>query len=93
MVDDFAVKYVGKQHAEHLWNALLQTYELTTDWTVTVYYGMTLTWDYKTGHAAFPCLVTFQTSKANFNITPQSIHNIPRPGMSRRSKAPKPNMP
>jgi hypothetical protein len=25
-VDDFAVKYVGKQHAEHLRNALLRTY-------------------------------------------------------------------
>jgi hypothetical protein len=36
VVDDFAVKYVGKQHAEHLRNALLQTYELTTDWTATV---------------------------------------------------------
>jgi hypothetical protein len=31
VVDDFAVKYVGKQHAEHLRNAVLQTYELTTD--------------------------------------------------------------
>jgi hypothetical protein len=46
VVDDFAVKYVGKQHAEHLRNALLQTYELTTDWTATVYSGMTLKWDY-----------------------------------------------
>jgi hypothetical protein len=46
-VDDFAVKYVGKQHAEHLRNALLQTYELTTDWSATVYSGMTLKWDYK----------------------------------------------
>jgi hypothetical protein len=36
IVDDFAVKYVGKQHAEHLQNALLRTYELTTDWTATV---------------------------------------------------------
>jgi hypothetical protein len=36
VVDDFAVKYVGKQHAEHLRNALLQTYELTTDWSATV---------------------------------------------------------
>jgi hypothetical protein len=26
IVDDFAVKYVGKQHAEHLRNALLRTY-------------------------------------------------------------------
>jgi hypothetical protein len=47
MVDNFAVKYVGKQHAEHLRNALLRTYELTTDWTATVYSGMTLKWDYK----------------------------------------------
>jgi hypothetical protein len=45
-VDDFAVKYVGKEHAEHLWNALLRTYELTTDWTATVYPGMTFQWDY-----------------------------------------------
>jgi hypothetical protein len=47
ILDDFAVKYVGKQHLEHLRNALLQTYELTTDWTATVYSGMTLKWDYK----------------------------------------------
>jgi hypothetical protein len=47
IVDDFAVKYVGKQHADHLQNALLRTYELTTDWTATVYSGMTLKWDYK----------------------------------------------
>jgi hypothetical protein len=46
-VDDFAVKYVGKQHAEHLRDALLRTYELTTDWTATVYSGMTLKWNYK----------------------------------------------
>jgi hypothetical protein len=47
VVDDFAVKYVGKQHAEHLRNELLQTYELTIDWMVTVCFGMTLKWDYK----------------------------------------------
>jgi hypothetical protein len=46
VVDDFAIKYVGKQHAEHLRNALLRTYELTTDWTATVHSGMTLKWDY-----------------------------------------------
>jgi hypothetical protein len=46
VVDDFAVTYVGKQHAEHLRNALLRTYELTTDWTETVYSCMTLKWDY-----------------------------------------------
>jgi hypothetical protein len=46
VVDDFTVKYLGKHDAEHLPNALLRTYELTTDWTATVYSGMTLKWDY-----------------------------------------------
>jgi hypothetical protein len=46
VVDDFTVKYVGKQHAEHLRNALFRTYILTTDWTATVYSSMTLKWDY-----------------------------------------------
>jgi hypothetical protein len=46
-VDDFAVKYVGRQHTDHLRNALLKTYELTTDWAGPVYSGMTLKWDYK----------------------------------------------
>jgi hypothetical protein len=47
IVDDFAVKYVGKQHADHLTNALLQSYELATDWEAKVYSGMSLKWDYK----------------------------------------------
>jgi hypothetical protein len=47
VVDDFAVKYMGKQHADHLINALLKTYELTTDLAAKVYSGMTLNWDYK----------------------------------------------
>jgi hypothetical protein len=46
IVDNFAVKYVGKQHAEYLGNALFRTYELTIDWSATVYSGMTLKWDY-----------------------------------------------
>jgi hypothetical protein len=62
VVDEIAVKYVGKQHSEHLRNALLQNYELTMDWTATVYSGMTLKWDYKRGHATLPCPGTFQTS-------------------------------
>jgi hypothetical protein len=36
VVDDFVFKYVGKQHADHLQNALLKTYELTTDKVATV---------------------------------------------------------
>jgi hypothetical protein len=47
IVDDFAVKYVGKQHTDHLINTLLQIYELIIDWAAKVYSGMSLKWDYK----------------------------------------------
>jgi hypothetical protein len=47
IVDNFAVKYVGNENAEHLRNALLHSYELATDWGGKVYSGMTLKWDYK----------------------------------------------
>jgi hypothetical protein len=60
--DEWAVKYVGKQHAEHLRNALLQTYDLTMDWTAMVCSGVNLKWITKREHATFPCPVTFQMS-------------------------------
>jgi hypothetical protein len=65
MVEDFAVKNVGKQHAEHLRDALLRTYEITTDWMVTVYSGMTLKWDYKsrTCNISIPGYVSSVLSK------------------------------
>ena len=47
MVDDFGVKYVGKEHAEHLVAALKEDYEVETDWEGTKYCGVTIDWDYK----------------------------------------------
>jgi hypothetical protein len=56
---------LGKQHADHLWNALLRPYELTTDWTTTVYSGMTLKWDYdkRTCNISMPGYVSNVLSK------------------------------
>jgi hypothetical protein len=45
IVEDLAVKYVGKQHTDNLRNVLLQSYELTNDWEEKVYSGMSLKWD------------------------------------------------
>ena len=47
VVDDFGVKYVGKEHADHLINCLKQCkYKLTEDWTGSLYCGITLDWNY-----------------------------------------------
>jgi hypothetical protein len=80
VVDDFAVKYVGKQHAEHLRNALLRTYELTTDWTATVYSGMTLKWDYKSRkcNISMPGYVSNVSSKFQHDSPKQPQHTPSR---------------
>jgi hypothetical protein len=78
IVDDFAVKYVGKQHADHLRNALLQSYELTTDWAAKVYSGMSLKWDYKnrTCDISMPGYVSNVLSKFQHDA-PKNLQHIP----------------
>ena len=47
VVDDFGVKYVGKEHADHLINALKEDYAITEDWDGAKFIGLDLHWDYK----------------------------------------------
>jgi hypothetical protein len=48
VVDNFGVKYVGKEHADHLINCLKEeTYKLMEDWNDDLYCGISLRWDYK----------------------------------------------
>jgi hypothetical protein len=46
VADDFGVKYVGKEHVDHLIWCITQKYELTEDWTGNLYWGIKLNWDY-----------------------------------------------
>jgi hypothetical protein len=45
-VDDFGVKYVGKEHADHLIACNKEKYKLTKDWTGDLYCGINLKWDF-----------------------------------------------
>ena len=47
VVDDFGVKYVGKEHALHFKATLEANYDVTTEWDGKRYIGITLDWDYK----------------------------------------------
>ena len=47
VVDDFGIKYVGKENAEHLINTLKSKYTITIDWEAKQFCGINLTWDYK----------------------------------------------
>jgi hypothetical protein len=46
VVDDFGVKYVGKDSADHLIKVLQKNYEITEDWKGEKYLGIDLDWDY-----------------------------------------------
>jgi hypothetical protein len=83
IVDEFAVKYVGKPHADHLRNGLLQSYELATDWETHTYSGMSLKWDYRnrTWNISMPGYVSNVLRK--FQHTPPSIRNTHPQSMSR----------
>ena len=47
IVDDFGVKYVGEQHAIHLWDTIKEFYDLTENWQGDLYSGINLAWDYQ----------------------------------------------
>ena len=43
VVDDFGIKYIGRQHTDHLIGVLKEFYE---DWGGSLYCGITLDWHY-----------------------------------------------
>jgi hypothetical protein len=47
VVDDFGVKYVGREHAEHLMACIRKNYNISSDWNGGAYCGLTLDWDYE----------------------------------------------
>ncbi len=49
VVNNFGVKYVGEEHANHLISVLKEHYEIDVDWEGTRFIGLTLDWDYS-GH-------------------------------------------
>jgi hypothetical protein len=46
IVDDFGLKYVGKEHALHLLDAIRQDYQCSTNSTGSLYADITLNWNY-----------------------------------------------
>ena len=44
--DGFGVKYVGREHAEHMLSVLNNEYETSHEWAGEWYIGLTINWDY-----------------------------------------------
>jgi hypothetical protein len=78
VVDDFGIKYVGKQHAQHLIDSLLEDYKITEDWTGSLYCGIQLDWDYAKG------IVDLSMPK----YVPEALHKFQHPAPYRPEHAP-----
>ena len=46
VVDDFGVKYTGKENADHLIQSLQKLYTISIDWAGSLTWGLTIDWDY-----------------------------------------------
>ena len=73
-VDDFGMKYIGKQHASHLLDAFCARYKIKCDWTGSLYLGLTIDWGYKRRRIMIPMpeyipnvLLRFKHSTPIFN--------------------------
>ena len=49
VIDNFGIKYVGKQHADHLIAAIKENYDFAKDWAGQLYCGISIKWDYARG--------------------------------------------
>jgi hypothetical protein len=47
VVDDLRVKYIGREHYEHLMECIKKNYNISSEWKGSAYYSLTLEWDYK----------------------------------------------
>ena len=73
-VDDFGVKYLGKENALHLKASLEDKYKVTTDWEGKLYIGIALKWDYKKGTVQLKCQDMYIQHYINSNT---KIKNTP----------------
>jgi hypothetical protein len=46
VVDNFGVKYIGEEHAQHLLQTVQKYYKCSTEWEGERYCGLTIKWDY-----------------------------------------------
>eukprot|EP00804_Cyclotella_cryptica_P007864 CCRYP_001436-RB/>CCRYP_001436-RB protein AED:0.42 eAED:0.42 QI:0/-1/0/1/-1/0/1/0/96 len=44
VVDDFGIKYIGTQHLDHLIASIKRHYDVTVDYTGSLYCGITINW-------------------------------------------------
>ena len=86
-MDDFGVKYIGKEHVMHLIRVLKEHYEVEEDWEGTRYLGITMDLDYTNHqvHLSMPECVERALARFDHPVPPKPQyqphqHTIPMYG-------------
>ncbi len=69
VLDNFGVKYVGKENSQHLLDTVRHYYKCSWDWKKGQYCGLTLKWDYK-GKKVHVLMPGYVTSPHPFSAPP-----------------------
>ena len=79
-VDDFGVKYVGKQHADNLIAILEEHYTISQDWNGARYLGIEIDWDYTNREIHLSILSYVQDALTRFlHARPRKLQDQPHP--------------
>jgi hypothetical protein len=79
VIDDFGIKYVGKEHVDHLIASIKSTYKkLTEDWMGSLYCGIMLEWDYVGRTVDISMLGYIKKKLQEYkHLLPEKIQNCP----------------
>jgi hypothetical protein len=72
VVNDFGVKYVGKENAQHLLDTVQKHYKCSCDWKGEGYCGLTIKWDYEGRKVHLSMLGYVQKALTRFQHPPPS---------------------
>ena len=78
VVDDFGVKYTGKENSEHLIQSPKKLYTISIDWTGSLFCVLTIDWDYATRTCNTSMTKYLQTDIHKFQHTaPKHLQHAP----------------
>jgi len=84
VVDDFGVKYVGKENAEHLLNTIRKYYKCSCNWDGKRYCRLTIKWDYagQKVHLSMPTYIKKALQRFQ-HPPPMKPQNQPHPSVKK----------
>ena len=77
VVDDFGIKYKGREHLDHLLSALKEDYDIEVDREGKLYCGISLEWNYEQNYVDISMPSYVKKNLPNMPIPPKIAGDTP----------------